>query len=66
MQPAGHKVERWKTVLYCFCIVDHNQAKHEIFAYRIDSITDSLDWVRVQALSKLFPGLDPDRAVRCS
>ena len=64
VQPAGHKVEKWKTALYKFHIVDCNQNEHKIFAYGVDSITDCLERISVQKLCDLFPGLDPDKVAR--
>ena len=64
VQPACHKVERWKTTLCRFHIVKRNQTEHKILAYGVDNITDCMEKVSEQALSKMFPGLDPARVTR--
>ena len=66
IQPAGHKVEQWKTALYSILIMDWVSNEYEIFAYGVESITDSLEVMSMWLLAELFPGLDPDKVVRPS
>ena len=50
--------EKWNTKSYFVLLADHKEKEHEVIAYGVHNITDSLEAIVVAMLPKYFPGLD--------